>query len=127
MTPGGRIPGVERPWPCRRVAQFAAPDRGQLRRQGRARRFLHVYVHQLAALPYIRAWAQKYRQGLVVIGVHTPEFEFERNVDNVRRALGQMRIDYPIAIDSDYAIPARLRLNEWALAGEWMMGGRRLF
>ncbi len=64
----------------------------------------YTCINWLRTLPYIRAWAQRYRQGLVVIGVHTPEFAFERNVDNVRRALGQMRIDYPIAIDSDYAI-----------------------
>ena len=64
----------------------------------------YTCINWLRTLPYIRAWAEKYRQGLVVIGVHTPEFAFERNLDNVRRALGQMRIDYPIAIDSDYAI-----------------------
>src|SRR5262249_9644447 len=49
-------------------------------------------------------WAQKYRQGLLVIGVHTPEFSVERNLDNVRRAVRQMGIEYPIAIDNDYAI-----------------------
>jgi thiol-disulfide isomerase/thioredoxin len=55
--------------------------------------------------PYVRAWAAKYRnQGLVVIGVHTPEFAFERNVDNIRPALERFRIDYPVAVDSDYAI-----------------------
>ena len=49
-------------------------------------------------LPYVRAWADKYKDhGLVVIGVHTPEFEFEKNVDNVRRAAKEMKIDYPIA------------------------------
>ena len=55
--------------------------------------------------PYVRAWAEKYRdQGLVVIGVHTPEFAFEKNLDNVRWAAKDMRIDYPIAVDSDYGI-----------------------
>src|SRR4029077_19555604 len=50
-------------------------------------------------LPYVRAWAEKYKnQGLVVIGVHAPEFDFEKNVDNVRRAAKDMMIDYPIAI-----------------------------
>jgi thiol-disulfide isomerase/thioredoxin len=54
---------------------------------------------------YIRAWAEKYKdQGLVVIGVHTPEFGFEKNVDNIRPALKMFRIDYPVAVDSDYAI-----------------------
>src|SRR5580692_4924843 len=56
-------------------------------------------------LPFVRAWAEKYKdQGLVVIGVHTPEFDFEKNVENVRQAAKEMRIDYPIALDSDYAI-----------------------
>ena len=55
--------------------------------------------------PYIRAWAEKYKdQGLVVIGVHTPEFGFEKNVDNIRPALKMFRIDYPVAVDSDYAV-----------------------
>jgi thiol-disulfide isomerase/thioredoxin len=54
---------------------------------------------------YVRAWAEKYKdQGLVVIGVHTPEFGFEKNVDNIRPALKMFRIDYPVAVDSDYTI-----------------------
>ncbi|WP_245445058.1 redoxin domain-containing protein [Pseudaminobacter soli (ex Li et al. 2025)] len=56
-------------------------------------------------LPYVRAWADKYRdKGLVVIGVHAPEFSFEKNVDNVRAAVKEMRIDYPIAVDSEHVI-----------------------
>jgi thiol-disulfide isomerase/thioredoxin len=55
--------------------------------------------------PYVRAWAAKYKdQGLVVVGVHTPEFGFEKNLDNIRPALGRFRIDYPVVVDSDYAI-----------------------
>jgi len=55
--------------------------------------------------PYVRAWAEKYKdQGLVVIGVHTPEFEFERNVDNIRPALQRFRVEYPVAVDSDYGV-----------------------
>ena len=55
--------------------------------------------------PYVRAWAEKYKsRGLVVIGVHTPEFAFEHDVPNVRWAAADMRIDYPIAIDSDFAV-----------------------
>jgi thiol-disulfide isomerase/thioredoxin len=57
------------------------------------------------SLPYIRAWSERYsRHGLVVIGVHSPEFAFERNVENVRQAAKAMNIDYPVAIDNDYAI-----------------------
>jgi thiol-disulfide isomerase/thioredoxin len=56
-------------------------------------------------LPYVRAWAGKYKdQGLVVIGVHAPEFSFEKNLDNVRQAVKEMRIDYPVALDNDHAI-----------------------
>jgi thiol-disulfide isomerase/thioredoxin len=62
-------------------------------------------INWIRTLPYVRSWYEKYRDdGLVVIGVHTPEFEVERDVEHVRRAAGQMRIEYPIAIDSEYAI-----------------------
>jgi thiol-disulfide isomerase/thioredoxin len=65
----------------------------------------YTCINWLRSLPYVRAWAEKYKdQGLVVIGVHAPEFAFEKNVDNVRRAAKDMRVDYPIAIDNDYAI-----------------------
>jgi thiol-disulfide isomerase/thioredoxin len=56
-------------------------------------------------LPYVRAWAEKYKdRGLVVIGVHSPEFSFEKVIDNIRWATKDMRIDYPIAVDSEHAI-----------------------
>ena len=64
----------------------------------------YTCINWLRTLPHIRAWAQKYRQGLVVVGVHTPEFEFEKNIDNVRRAVKDMRIEHPIVVDNDYAI-----------------------
>jgi len=55
--------------------------------------------------PYVRYWAEKYKdQGLVVIGVHTPEFVFERDVDNIRPALKRFRVEYPVAVDSNYGI-----------------------
>lgn len=56
-------------------------------------------------LPYVRAWADKYRNnGLIVIGVHTPEFTFEKDIENVRSAAKEMQIDYPIALDNEYSI-----------------------
>ncbi len=56
-------------------------------------------------MPYLRSWAQKYKaQGLVVIGVHTPEFTFEKQATNVRWALTNMQVEYPVALDSQYAI-----------------------
>jgi thiol-disulfide isomerase/thioredoxin len=65
-------------------------------------------------LPYIRAWAGKYKdQGLVVIGVHSPEFAFEKNADNVRWAVKDMRIDYPVAMDNDHAIWRAFNNEYW--------------
>jgi thiol-disulfide isomerase/thioredoxin len=65
----------------------------------------YTCVNWLRTLPYVRAWAGKYRdQGLTVIGVHTPEFGFEQNVDNVAAAARATRVEYPVALDSDYAV-----------------------
>ncbi len=65
----------------------------------------YTCINWLRQLPYVRAWAGKYSgQGLVVIGVHTPEFPFEHNADNVRQAVQEMRIDYPVATDNNYAV-----------------------
>jgi cytochrome c biogenesis protein CcdA/thiol-disulfide isomerase/thioredoxin len=62
-------------------------------------------INCLRAIPYVRAWAEKYKDhGLVVIGVHTPEFAFERNINNVRAAVSDLHIGYPVAIDNDYKI-----------------------
>jgi len=128
-------------------------------------------INWIRQVPYVRAWAEKYKdRGLVVIGVHSPEFGFETNVDNVRRAAKAMNVTYPIVMDSDhaiwnafdneawpalyfvdaqgrllgqeraegfvssgglvrnksrvYAVPARLALNQWALSGDWTVGGQ---
>lgn len=65
----------------------------------------YTCINWLRQLPYLRAWAATYSShGLVVVGVHTPEFGFESNVDNVSRAVREMRIEYPVAIDSAYAV-----------------------
>jgi Thioredoxin like C-terminal domain/AhpC/TSA family len=65
----------------------------------------YTCINWLRQLPYVRAWAGRYSgQGLVVVGVHTPEFAFERNVENVSRAVRELRIDYPVAVDNDYAV-----------------------
>jgi len=62
-------------------------------------------INCVRSIPFIRAWAEKYRDhGLVVIGVHAPEFAFERNVDNVKKAVATLGIGYPGAIDNDYKI-----------------------
>jgi len=74
----------------------------------------YTCINWLRTLAHIRAWAEKYKDhGLVVIGVHTPEFIFERNVDNVRTAAKDMRVDYPIAVDSNYAIWRAFNNHYW--------------
>jgi cytochrome c biogenesis protein CcdA/thiol-disulfide isomerase/thioredoxin len=62
-------------------------------------------INCLRAIPYVQAWAEKYKDhGLVVIGVHTPEFAFERKIENVRQAVSDLKIGYPVAIDNEYKI-----------------------
>ena len=71
-------------------------------------------INCLRAIPYVRAWAEKYRDhGLVVIGVHAPEFAFERNVDNVKKAISTLRIGYPVAIDNDYKVWRAFENEYW--------------
>ncbi len=71
-------------------------------------------INCLRAIPYVRAWAEKYKdQGLVVIGVHAPEFAFEKNIDNVKKAAADLKLSYPIAIDNDYAIWRAFNNEYW--------------
>src|SRR6516165_12239137 len=71
-------------------------------------------VNWLRTLPYVRAWAEKYKdKGLVVIGVHAPEFSFEKSVSNVRWAVKDMRIDFPVAVDNDYFIWHAFKNQYW--------------
>jgi thiol-disulfide isomerase/thioredoxin len=74
----------------------------------------YTCINWLRTAAYVRAWADKYKdRGLVVIGVHAPEFPFERNVDNVRRAVQARGLTYPIAIDNDFAIWRAFRNQYW--------------
>jgi thiol-disulfide isomerase/thioredoxin len=74
----------------------------------------YTCINWRRTLPYIRAWSEKYKdQGLIVIGVHTPEFEFEKNLDNVRWAVKDMHIDYPVAVDSDRNVWAAFQNEGW--------------
>ena len=74
----------------------------------------YTCVNWLRTLPYVRAWAAKYKdRGLVVVGVHSPEFPFEKDVDNVRRAVKAMDIAYPVAVDSEHAIWRALDNDAW--------------
>ena len=98
-----------------RLAQLAAAHRADV--QGKvvlADFWTYTCINWLRTLAYVRAWADRYAdQGLVVVGVHTPEFPFERDIDNVRRAAKDMRVDYPIALDSDYAIWQAFANHYW--------------
>jgi Thioredoxin like C-terminal domain/AhpC/TSA family len=65
----------------------------------------YTCINWIRSLPYVRAWADKYvHHGLTVVGVQTPEFEFEGGLDNVRRAMEEMDVRYPVAVDNDYAV-----------------------
>ena len=71
-------------------------------------------INCLRAIPYVEAWAKRYAgQGLVVIGVHTPEFAFERQEDNVRKAVKDLGVTYPVAIDSDWTIWKAFHNSYW--------------
>jgi thiol-disulfide isomerase/thioredoxin len=62
-------------------------------------------INWLRTLPYVRAWAEKYKdKGLVVVGVHAPEFSFEKNLANVRRAVKDLKVEYPVAVDNEHRI-----------------------
>jgi thiol-disulfide isomerase/thioredoxin len=74
----------------------------------------YTCINWLRTLPYIRAWAEKYKTaGLVVIGVHSPEFEFEKNPENVRREVKRMGISYPVAIDSNHEVWRAFMNQAW--------------
>jgi len=74
----------------------------------------YTCINWLRTQSYLRAWAEKYKdKGLVVIGVHTPEFRFEKNIDNVRREVKALRVDYPVVVDSEYVIWRAFDNNYW--------------
>jgi thiol-disulfide isomerase/thioredoxin len=71
-------------------------------------------INWLRQEPYVRAWSQAYRDdGLIVIGVHTPEFSFEHDIDLVRQAVGEREIDYPVAADNDYEVWSAFTNRYW--------------
>jgi thiol-disulfide isomerase/thioredoxin len=104
-----RLP-VERPMPALRGANAWVNSQPLNTQDLRGKVVLvdfwtYTCINWRRTMPYLRAWAEKYQDnGLVVVGVHTPEFSFEKDLDNVRRAAKAERVDYPIAVDSDYAI-----------------------
>jgi thiol-disulfide isomerase/thioredoxin len=76
--------------------------------------FTLTCINWLRQEPYVRAWSQAYRDdGLVVIGVHTPEFSFEHDIDGVRQATVERAIDYPVAVDNDYELWSAFANHYW--------------
>ena len=74
----------------------------------------YTCINWLRTLGHVRAWAEQYaNHGLVVVGVHTPEFRFERDADNVRWAVNDMRVEYPVALDPDYEVWRAFSNNYW--------------
>jgi thiol-disulfide isomerase/thioredoxin len=74
----------------------------------------YTCINWLRTLGYVRAWAERYRDhGLVVVGVHTPEFPFERDEENVRRAVADMDVAYPVALDPEYAVWQAFSNHYW--------------
>ncbi|MER8634263.1 redoxin domain-containing protein [Mesorhizobium opportunistum] len=74
----------------------------------------YTCINWMRVQPYLRAWAEKYKtQGLIVIGVHSPEFRFEKNIDNVRREVKALGVDYPVAVDSEGVIWSGFKNNFW--------------
>jgi thiol-disulfide isomerase/thioredoxin len=74
----------------------------------------YTCINWLRTAPYVRAWAEKYKDhGLVVIGVHAPEFAFEKNIDNVRRAVKDFRINHPVAVDNEHTIWRAFKNQYW--------------
>ncbi len=71
-------------------------------------------INCIRTVPFVRAWAEKYKdQGLIVIGVHSPEFAFEKKIDNVKQAISDFKIGYPVAVDNDYKIWRAFENNYW--------------
>jgi thiol-disulfide isomerase/thioredoxin len=99
----GRLPGFDRATGWLNSAALTADDlRGKV---VLVDFWTYTCINWLRTLAYVRAWFERYAgQGLVVVGVHTPEFPFEEDLDNVRSAAKDMRVDYPIALDSDYGV-----------------------
>ena len=106
---GGATPRRRPPCPVRRcdgMAQLRSPDAQGLRgRVVLVDFWTYTCVNWIRTLPYVRAWASKYEEaGLTVVGVHTPEFGFESDLDNVVAQTRNLGVEYPVAVDSEYRV-----------------------
>jgi thiol-disulfide isomerase/thioredoxin len=85
-------------------------------------------VNWLRTLPYVRAWADRYRdRGFVVVGAHAPEFGFEHDLDNVRHAVAELDVSYPVVIDNDFAVWRSFDNHYWPAVYLVDMSGRVRF
>jgi thiol-disulfide isomerase/thioredoxin len=113
-----RLP-VEGPMPSLQpaIGWLNSPPLGTADLQGKVvliHFWTYTCINSLRTLPFVRAWAEKYRpQGLVVIGVHTPEFSFEHEFSHVRRAVTDLAVQFPVALDSRYEIWRAFRNDYW--------------
>src|ERR1700759_1628669 len=113
-----RLPGLgELPSLCGGTGWLTSPQLDPAGLRGRVELvsfWTYTCINWRRQLPYLRAWAGKYAgHGLTVIGVHTPEFGFEHQAELVRWAVGDMKVEYPVAIDSDYAIWTAFDNHYW--------------
>ena len=73
----------------------------------------YTRINWRRTMPYLRAWVQRYKDGVVLIGVHSPEFEFERDVENVRQAVRDIDIPFPVAVDNDFTVWQAFDNQHW--------------
>src|SRR5437773_11990127 len=112
LSKEGRLPGFDRATGWLNSPPLTAADlRGKV---VLVDFWTYTCINWLRTLAYVRAWAEKYQdRRLVVVGVHTPEFPFEQDADNVRQAAEEMRVRYPIPLESDYAVRRAVSHQSW--------------
>jgi thiol-disulfide isomerase/thioredoxin len=115
LVSGGRLPGF-----AGATGWINSPPLGEEDLRGRVVLvdfWTYTCINWLRTLGYVRAWAERYADhGLLVVGVHTPEFPFEGDADNVRRAVGELNVTYPVALDPDYAVWNAFANRYWPAA-----------
>lgn len=108
----GKLPSLDKATAWLNSPELSSP--GLLGKVVVVQFWTYTCINWLRTLPYTRAWTEKYRQhGLVTVGVHSPEFAFEKSVENVRRAAADLKVGYPIAVDSNHAIWRAFNNQYW--------------
>jgi hypothetical protein len=104
---------------CRGLAEFTAADGGRPERQGSARRLPDQPLHQLPARRALQIYKDR---GVAVIGAHAPEFAFEENIDDVKKAVAGLKIGYLVALDNDYSLWRAFKNEYWP--AHWLVDAR---